>query len=81
MKWWSPSSVSNEQLDKQVADGKMDDYKRTSNGGIQKYHNLSNGDTLIKDAEPADNSKGHNSTEFTVSGGYISDINPHRTNS
>jgi len=80
MSWWDPSSVSDEQLDKQVADGKMDDYKRTDNGGIQKYYGTSNGDTIIKDVEPADNDKGHNTTKFTVSGGYITNIDPHFTN-
>lgn len=78
--WWNPASVSNEQLDKSVKDGKIDGYKRTDNGGIQKYHELSNGDTLIKDTEPADNAKGHNTTEFRVSGGYITNINSHSTN-
>ena len=80
MSWWDPSSVSNEQLDRDVANGKMDAYNRTDNGGIQKYHTKSNGDTLIKDVEPADNDKGHNTTEFTISGGYITNINPHPTN-
>ena len=80
MSWWSPSSVSDEQLDKEVESGKIDGYKRTDNGGIQKYHNLDNGDTLIKDTEPADNAKGHTTTEFTISGGYITGINPHSTN-
>ena len=80
MTLWSLSSVSNEQLDKSVANGDMDDYKRTDNGGIQKYYGLSNGDTLIKDVEPANNAKGHNTTEFTVKGGRITNINPHPTN-
>lgn len=80
MRYFDPSTVSNEQLDKEVASGKMDDYNRTDNGGIQRYHELDNGDTLIKDVEPADNDKGHNTTEFTISGGYITDINPHSTN-
>ncbi len=79
-KWWDPSSVSDEQLDKKVENSDMYDYKRTDNGGIQKYYNTNNGDTLIKDVEPADNNKGHNTTEFTLSGGYITDINPHSTN-
>ena len=60
--------------------GRIDDYHRTDNGGIQKYYGKANGDTLIKDVEPANNDKGHNTTEFTVSGGYITDINPHPTN-
>lgn len=77
---WNPSSVSNEQLDKKVESGELSDYRRTDNGGIQKYHDLKNGDILIKDVEPADNDKGHNTTEFTLSGGYITDINPHPTN-
>ena len=79
-KWWDPSSISDEQLDKKVENGDIDDYKRTDIGGIQKYHNLANGNTLIKDDEPADNDKGHNTTEFTISGGYITNINPHPTN-
>lgn len=80
MSWWSPSSVSDEQLDKKIENGEMDDYKRTDNGGIQKYYELENGDTLIKDVEPADNDKGHNTTEFHISGGYITNITPHSTN-
>lgn len=80
MAWWDPSSVSNEQLDKDVENGRMDAYRRTDNGGIQKYYGMSNGDTLIKDFEPANNDKGHNSTEFTIRDGYITDINPHHTN-
>lgn len=80
MGFFSPSSVSNEQLDRDVASGRMDAYNRTDNGGIQKYYGLSNGDTLIKDVQPANNPKGHNTTEFTVRDGRISDINPHSTN-
>ena len=81
MGWWDPSSVSNEQLDKEVEEKtNLESYNRTDNGGIQKYYSMSNGDTLIKDTEPADNAKGHNTTLFTISGGYISNINPHSTN-
>ena len=80
MGWWDPSSVSNEQLDKEIADGSLDAYNRTDNGGIQRYYGLSNGDTLIKDTEPANNAKGHNSTDFRISGGYISSISAHSTN-
>lgn len=57
-KWWDLSSVSDEQLDKKVENSDMYDYKRTDNGGIQKYYNTDKGDTLIKDVEPADNNKG-----------------------
>lgn len=77
---WDPSTVSNEQLDKKVSNGDMSAYKRTDNGGIQKYYEQSNGDTIIKDVEPSNNSKGHNTTEFTIRGGYITNINPHSTN-
>ena len=80
MRFFDPTSVSNEQLDREVAEGSLDAYNRTDNGGIQRYYELSDGDTLIKDVEPADNSKGHNSTDFRISGGYISSINPHPTN-
>lgn len=58
----------------------MDDYKRTDNGGIQKYYTLENGDTLVKDVEPADNAKGHNTTEFKIGSEGIYDINAHPTN-
>ena len=34
MSWFNPSDVSNKQLDKKVEEGKIDDYKRTDNGGI-----------------------------------------------
>lgn len=80
MGFFDPSTVTNEQLDKDVASGGMDDYKRTDNGGIQKYYTLEDGSTLIKDVEPADNAKGHNTTEITVKDGQITDINPHSTN-
>ena len=80
MSSWNPASVSNERLDDDKQKGRIDDYKRTDNGGIQRYYNRSNGDTIIKDCEPANNAKGHNTTEFTISGGYITNINPHPTN-
>lgn len=79
MRYFDPSTVSDDQLDKDVAEGRMDSYKRTDNGGIQRYYER-NGDTLIKDVEPAGNAKGHNTTEFTISGGFITSINPHSTN-
>ena len=79
MKFFDPSTVTDEQLDKKVEDGQIDDYKRTDNGGIQKYYE-SEDKTIIKDVEPADNAKGHNTTEFTIEGGYISNINAHPTN-
>lgn len=80
MKSWDPSSVSNEQLDAAVARGDFSDYNRTDNGGIQKYYDLPNGDTKVKDTEPADNDKRHNTTEFTISNGYITNIEAHSTN-
>lgn len=79
MSFFDPSTVSDDQLDKDVAKGGMDSYKRTDNGGIQRYYER-NGTTFIKDVEPADNPKGHNTTEFTISGGCITGINPHSTN-
>ena len=80
MKFFDPASVTDEKLDKKVEEGQIDAYKRTDNGGIQKYYEVSSGKTIIKDVEPADNDKGHNTTEFTIENGYINNINPHPTN-
>ena len=74
---FDPRTVTDEQLQKAVDSGKIDDFNRTDSGGIQTYQTMSNGDTLIKDVEPADNDKLHQQTDFTISGGYITDISPH----
>ena len=76
-KHYDPKSVSNESLDKEVKSGKIDSYKRTDSGGIQRYQTTKSGDTIIKDVEPADNAKGHQQTDFIISGGYITEIRSH----
>lgn len=74
---FDPTTRTNEQLQREVDSGKIDAFKRTDNNGIQTYQTMSNGDTLIKDIEPADNAKMHQQTDFTISGGYITGIRPH----
>ena len=76
-KHYDPRSVSNADLQKEVDSGKIDSFKRTDSGGIQRYQTTKSGDTIIKDVEPADNSKGHQQTDFIISGGYITEIKSH----
>lgn len=75
---FDPTTRTNEQLQREVDSGKIDAFKRTDNGGIQKYITTSSGDTIIKDVEPADNAKMHQQTDFTISGGYITNIDSHK---
>lgn len=75
---FDPRSFSDEQLQKEVDSGKIDAFKRTDNGGIQRYKTTSSGDTIIKDVEPADSKKGHQQTDFTISKGYITAIKSHK---
>ena len=75
---FDPRSRTNDDLQKEVDAGKIDAYKRTDNGGIQKYVNTANGDLLIKDVEPADNSKGHHQTDFVIQDERIVEIKSHK---
>ena len=75
---FDPRTRTNEQLQKEVDSGKIDAFKRTDSGGIQSYKTTKSGDTIIKDVEPAENEKLHQQTDFRISGGYITEIHPHR---
>ena len=74
---FDPRTRTDEDLQKDVERGKIDAFNRTDSGGIQSYKTTSNGDTLIKDVEPADNDKLHQQTDFVVSGGCITEIRSH----
>lgn len=77
MRIFDPTTRTNEELQREVDSGNIDAFKRTDSGVIQKYITTSSGDTIIKDVEPADNVKMHQQTDFTISGGYITNISSH----
>lgn len=77
MGFFDPRTRTDEQLQKEVDSGKINAFNRTSDGGIQTYQTTSNGDTLVKCKLPDDNEKGHQQADFTISGGYITNIRQH----
>ncbi len=77
MKYFDPRSRSDEDYQRAVDRGDIDAFKRSDAGGVYTYQTASNGNTIIKDVEPADNAKGHQQTDFTVRDGYITQIRSH----
>ena len=77
MTYYDPRSRSDADYQKDVESGKIDAFRRSDVGGVYTYQTTSDGRTLIKDVEPADNDKGHQQTDFIVSDGYITSINSH----
>ena len=71
MGFFDPRSRSDEDYQKDVDNGKYDAFRRSDVGGVYTYQTTSDGATLIKDVEPADNGKGHQQTDFLVENGYI----------
>ena len=59
MGFFDPRSRSDEDYQKDVDSGKYDAFRRSDVGGVYTYQTTSDGATLIKDVEPADNDKGH----------------------
>jgi hypothetical protein len=76
-KEFDPRSRSDEDYQRDVESGKIDDFNRTDSGGVQTYQTTSDGDTLVKDVEPADNDKGHQQTDFLIHDGEITEIRVH----
>ena len=77
MGFFDPRSRSDEDYQKDVDSGKYDAFRRSDVGGVYTYQTTSDGATLIKDVEPADNDKGHQKTDFLVENGYITSIHSH----
>lgn len=77
MSYFDPRSRTNADYQRDVDKGKYDAFKRSDVGGVYTYQTTSNGAILIKDIEPADNSKGHQQTDFFVENGYITSIRSH----
>ena len=77
MGFFDPRSRSDEDYQKDVDSGKYDAFRRSDVGGVYTYQTTSDGATLIKDVEPADNDKGHQQTDFLVENGYITYIHSH----
>ena len=75
--YYDPRKRSDESLQKDVERGKIDGFKRSDVGGHYTYKKISDGRTLIKDVEPADNPKGHQQTDFIVKDGRIISIKSH----
>ena len=57
--FYNPRSRSGEDYQRDMDSGKYDSFRQSDVGGIYTYQTTPNGVTLIKDAEPADNDKGH----------------------
>ena len=77
MGFFDPRSRSDEDYQRDVNNGRYDAFKRSDVGGVYTYQTTSDGRTVIKDVEPADNDKGHQQTDFIVENGYITSINSH----
>ena len=77
MSYYDPRSRTDEDYQRDVDKGKYEDFKRSDSGGVCTYQTTSNGATLIKDVEPADNEKGHQQTDFMIEKGYITSIHSH----
>lgn len=77
MGFFDPRSRSDEDYQKDVERGKIDGFKRSDSGGVYTYQTTSSGATIVKDVEPADNSKGHQQTDFLIEDGYVTEIRSH----
>ena len=77
MGFFDPRSRTDEDYQKDVDNGKYDAFKRSDAGGVYLYQTTSSGATLVKDIEPADNSKGHQQTDFIIENGCITSIRSH----
>jgi len=77
MGFFDPRTRSDEEYQKDVERGKIEDFKRSDARGVYTYQTTSSGATLIKDVEPADNPKGHQQTDFLAENGYITEIRSH----
>lgn len=75
---YDPLKLSNSDWEKEVRSGKIADFKRTDSGGVQVFKNMSDGGTKVTSIEPSGNSKGHNTTDFIIRGGHITEIRPHK---
>ena len=77
MSFFDPRSRSDEDYQNDVDRGKYDAFSRSDAGGVYTYQTTSDGATLIKDVEHADNDKGHQQTDFLVENDYITSIRSH----
>ena len=75
--YYDPRKRSDASLQRDVESGKIDAFERSDVGGHYTFKKLSDGRTLIKDVEPADNPKGHQQTDFIVKDGRIISIGSH----
>jgi hypothetical protein len=75
--WFDPRERSDEDYQKDIERGKIDDFVRTDSGGVQTFQTTSDGATLVKDVEPADNDKGHQQTDFLIRDEEIVEIRVH----
>lgn len=62
---------------REVDSGKIQDFGRSDADGLYRYIKTAEGDTLIKDVEPADTAKGYQQTDFLIHEGRISEIHVH----
>ena len=75
--YYDPRKRSDASLQKDVESGKIDAFERSDVGGHYTFKKISDGRTLIKDVEPADNPKGHQQTDFIEKDGRIISIVSH----
>lgn len=78
MSIYDPSTRSDADCQKEVDSGKIDAFRRSETGGIYKYLTGKDGETIIKDLEPANTRQLHRQTDFTIRDGRITDIRPHK---
>ncbi|MBQ9895357.1 MAG: hypothetical protein IJM38_08195 [Ruminococcus sp.] len=76
-KFFDPRDRSDADYQRDVDSGKIDAFRRSDVGGVYTYQTASDGSTIIKDVEPADNTKGHQQIDFVVRDGRITSMKSH----